>query len=102
IVCAGRDTQQLSGSGGKFATAAVGSVADVDAVTIAFTRLGPGTSGWRTIAAAITLAAVANTLVKLGIAGIRGGRPFAMRCGVALGAMAATGGAAGAIIYLRG
>lgn len=102
IVLAVRATQEYMGSGATFAAAVVGSVADVDAVTIALTRAGPGPSGWRTIAAAITLAAVVNTVVKLVIAWIRGSRPFALRCASALGAMALAGAAAGAALYLRG
>jgi hypothetical protein len=73
----------------------------VDAVTIAFSRLGPVADGWRTPAAAVTVAAVMNTLVKLGLGvGLGAGR-FRRQVALALGLMAAAGAAAGVAVYLR-
>jgi uncharacterized membrane protein (DUF4010 family) len=89
------------GSGGVYAAAALASVADVDAVTIAFTRLGATSAAWRAPAAAVTVAMVMNTLVKLALAWTRGARVFRRDVAVALGAMAAVGAAAGIIVYLR-
>src|SRR6185436_10235740 len=68
--------QQYMAQGLMFVAAAVGSVADADAVTIALSRLGADESGWRNVAAAITLAAVTNTIVKLGIGWFRGDAGF--------------------------
>jgi len=101
VLLVARAAQEYVGSGGQFLTAALASVADVDAVTIAFTRLGPGDSLWRTSAAAITVAAVMNTLVKLGLGWARGSRAFRRSLGVSLAAMAAFGIAVGVWVWLR-
>jgi uncharacterized membrane protein (DUF4010 family) len=84
-----------------FVVAAVSAIADVDAVTIAFTQLGAHDLAWRMPAAAIALAAVINTLVKLGIAWVRGAPTFRRLMAAALGAMAAVGAGTGAAVYLR-
>lgn len=88
------------GQGVLFLVAAVSAMADVDAVTIAFTQLGAQTLEWRVPAAAIAVAAVVNTLVKLGIAYARGAPAFRRRVAGVLGAMAAVGGTAGLAVYL--
>ena len=97
-----RGATEYLGQGGVFAVAALSAVADVDAVTIAYTQLGARDGLWRIPAAAIALAAVINTLVKLGIAWMRGAGSFRPRVAAALGAMAAAGAAAGVAVYLRG
>jgi len=101
VLLVARAAQENVGSGGQFVTAALASVADVDAVTIAFTRLGPGDSLWRTSAAAITVAAVMNTMVKLGLGWARGAPRFRRPLGFALGAMAAVGIGVGAWVWVR-
>lgn len=93
--------REYLGSGGVYAAAALASVADVDAVTIAFTRIGSTSQIWREPAAAVTVAMVMNTLVKLGLAWARGARVFRRDVAGALGAMAAVGTAAGIVVYLR-
>ena len=102
IVLAVRAAQEYLGRGGLFAAAVLGSVADVDAVTIAFTRMGAGEPPWRLAAALITVAAVCNSLVKLGIGAARGGREFRRGLALGLGTMAAAGTAIGAIVYFTG
>jgi len=89
------------GAGGTYAAAGVSAVADVDAVTIAFSRSGPGASAWAVPAAAVTVAAVTNTLVKLGIAVGMGSGRFRKYVGVSLGATAVLGAAAGLLVYWR-
>ena len=89
------------GSGGMYAAAALASVADVDAVTIAFTRLGAASAAWRSPAAAVAVAMVMNTLVKLALAWFRGAGGFRRYLATALGAMAVVGAAAGLVVYLR-
>ncbi|HWO88363.1 MAG TPA: DUF4010 domain-containing protein [Gemmatimonadales bacterium] len=89
------------GSGGLVAAAVVSSVADVDAVTIAYTRLGPGTDEWRLVAAAISVAAVMNTLVKLSFGLVRGAGRFRLYLALGLGAMALAGTVTGLVVYLR-
>lgn len=101
ILLAVRAAREFLGDGGTFAASALSGLADVDAVTIALARLGPSPDGWRTAAAAVTLAAVVNTLVKLGLAvGLGAGR-FRRHVALALGATAAAGAAAGVLVYLR-
>jgi len=95
-----RGAGEYFGAGGTYAAAALSDVADVDAVTIAFSRLGPGAAGWQTAAAAVTVAAVTNTLVKLGIAVGMGSGRFRRYAAVSLGAMAVAGAAAGILTYL--
>jgi uncharacterized membrane protein (DUF4010 family) len=95
-----RGAGEYFGTGGTYAAAALSAVADVDAVTIAFSRSGPGAAGWQIPAAAVALAAVVNTLVKLGIAVGMGAGRFRRYAAVALGAMAAVGAAVGAVVYL--
>jgi uncharacterized membrane protein (DUF4010 family) len=89
------------GTGGTYAAAGLSAIADVDAVTIAFSRLGPGDSAWRMPAAAVTVAAVANTLVKMGIALATGNPRLRRYVGVSLAASAAVGTAAGLLVYWR-
>jgi uncharacterized membrane protein (DUF4010 family) len=96
-----RAAQEYLGAGGTYAASAISGVADVDAVTIALSRLGPGIDGWRTPAAAVTLAAVVNTLVKLGMAVGFGAGRFRRYVAVAMGLVAVAGIAAGALVYLR-
>ena len=94
-----RGAGEYLGAGGTYAAAGLSAVADVDAVTIAFSRLGPGAAGWQTPAAAVTLAAVTNTLVKLGMALAMGAGRFRRYAAVSLGAMAVAGAAAGVVVY---
>jgi len=95
-----RATQVWMGSAGVYAAAALGSLADVDAVTIAFTRLGPGDTMWRTAGAAVAVAVVMNTLVKLAIGWSRGSGAFRRDIARALGIMALAGAGVGAATYV--
>lgn len=52
-------------------------------------------------AAAVVVAMVMNTLVKLALAWTRGARAFRRDVAVALGAMTVVGTAAGIVVYLR-
>jgi uncharacterized membrane protein (DUF4010 family) len=102
ILVVARAATEYLGQGGIFAVAAVSAIADVDAVTIAFTQLGARDGAWRLPAAAIALAAVTNTVVKLAIAWWRGGGSYRPRVAAALGAMALAGALAGGLVYARG
>jgi uncharacterized membrane protein (DUF4010 family) len=94
-----RGAREYFGTGGTYAAAGLSALADVDAVTIAFSRLGPGDTLWRVPAAAVTVAAVANTLVKLGIGvGLGAGR-FRRYMALSLGSVAVVGAAAGIVVY---
>lgn len=101
VLLAVRAAQETLGDGGTYAAAALSAMADVDAVTIAFSRLGPLTDGWRTPAAAVTLAAVVNTVVKLGMGMGLGAGPFRRYTAIALGLMAVAGAAAGVVVYVQ-
>lgn len=93
--------QTYFGSAGSYLAAGLSSLIDVDAVTIAFARAGPSLSGWREPAAAVSLALVVNTLVKLGIAVASGAGEFRRHVAVCLSLMAAAGAATGVVVYLR-
>jgi uncharacterized membrane protein (DUF4010 family) len=96
-----RGGQQLFGESGLLVAAALAGFADVDAPTIAFTRFGSTGGSWQVAAAAITVAAVSNTLVKLGLAvGLGAGR-FRWLTATVLGVMGALGAAVGIIVYTR-
>jgi uncharacterized membrane protein (DUF4010 family) len=63
------------GSRGLFVTSALSGTADVDAPTIAFTRLGPGPTDWAVPTVAILIAAASNNVVKAALAlGLGAGR----------------------------
>jgi uncharacterized membrane protein (DUF4010 family) len=96
-----RGAQVTLGERGLYAAAALSAVADVDAPTIAFARLGGGAAP-STSAVAITVAVVVNTLVKLGLAAGLGAGRFRLRVATGLGAMAAAGVLAGAVLLARG
>jgi uncharacterized membrane protein (DUF4010 family) len=99
VLLAVRAAQETLGDRGSYVAAALSAVADVDAVTIAFSRLGPVAESWRTPAAAVTLAAVMNTVVKLWLGvGLGAGR-FRRQVATALGSMAVAGTAAGLAVY---
>jgi len=84
---------QWLGEAGLYATAALSGTVDVDAPTVASARLalqGP----WQPSAVAILIAAVSNTIVKLGLAVGLGAGTFRRQVAIALGAMALAGGLA--------
>jgi len=95
-----RGAGEWFGAGGTYAAAGLSAVADVDAVTIAFSRLGPGPTLWQMPAAAVAVAAVVNTIVKLGIGVTMGGGRFRRYVAVSLGAEAAAGAVAGIAVYM--
>jgi uncharacterized membrane protein (DUF4010 family) len=89
------------GPAGTYAVAAAGSLADVDAVTIALARAGPlAAGGWRDPVAAVTLAAIVNTAAKGVIALAAGSGRFRALAGGALAVMGAAGIAVGLALYL--
>jgi uncharacterized membrane protein (DUF4010 family) len=88
------------GPRGIYLAAALAAIADVDAVSIACARLGAVEAAWHTPAAAVTVALVTNTLVKLVIALVAGAGSFKGYVAAALGIMAAVGAAAGVLVFL--
>lgn len=99
VLLLARAGQEYFGARGMYVAAALAALADVDAVTLAFARLGPDTGGWQVPAAAVTVAVVTNTLVKLGIALVAGGQPFRHYVATALGVMALLGTLTGIAVF---
>jgi uncharacterized membrane protein (DUF4010 family) len=93
-----RAAQEYLGTGGLYVAAVLGSLADVDAVAIAFSHYGGGAMGWPAASAAVVVGMVTNTLVKLGVALAMGSRPFGRYVAGALGGMAVIGVLAGVLI----
>jgi uncharacterized membrane protein (DUF4010 family) len=93
--------KEFLGESGVYLAAAISGLADVDAVTIALARGGPGPTDWRVPAAAATVAIIANTLTKLGIGLAMGAPPFRPRIAIGLVSMAAVGAATGGVMLLR-
>jgi uncharacterized membrane protein (DUF4010 family) len=89
--------QTYAGAAGVYVAAALSGIADVDAITIALIRSGPG--DWRVAAFGVSLALVVNTLFKLGLAVAFGTAEFRLRVSTALGGIALAGGAAAAVTF---
>lgn len=86
--------QDLLGTRGVYAVAFVSGAVDVDAIVISSVQmLGSGELAAEATATAIVLAAVANMLVKSGMAAALGGRALAGRVAAGYLAAAAAGGA---------
>ncbi|HYD78074.1 DUF4010 domain-containing protein [Ramlibacter sp.] len=93
-----RAAQDLMGTGGVYAVAFVSGAVDVDAIVLASVHmLGRGELSAGATATAIVLAAVANMVVKLGMAATLGGRALGWRVAAGYGAAAATGAAIAAV-----
>jgi uncharacterized membrane protein (DUF4010 family) len=80
------------GDAGLYALAGVSGLTDVDAITLSIARMARDGLSPGIAAGAITLAAMVNTGVKIGLAGLVGGRAMALRLALPLGAVI-TGGA---------
>jgi uncharacterized membrane protein (DUF4010 family) len=101
VLFAVRAAQETLGRSGRYVSALLAALVDVDAVSIAFARGGPLAGSWREPAAAVAIAVVANTLVKLGIVVSVGSGRFRARAAMALAAMAAAGSLVGAGVYTQ-
>jgi len=78
------------GAAGIYATAAIGGLTDLDAITLSTTKLVAdggleAATGWR----AIVLATISNTIVKAGIVGAIAGMPLLRRIGALYGVIIA-------------
>lgn len=93
--------REYFGTRGRYVTAALAAIADVDAITIALTRSGAREGQWQTPAALVTTALVVNTLVKLGIASMAGGGRFRWQVAGALAGMALVGALVGVLVCMR-
>jgi uncharacterized membrane protein (DUF4010 family) len=88
------------GAGGVYAASALSGALDADAAAIALARLGPSDVGSQVAAAAVTTAAVANTLMKLGLAAALGAGSFRWRVGLSLAVMAVLGAVTGVMTFV--
>jgi uncharacterized membrane protein (DUF4010 family) len=87
-------TETFGGAGGVV-LAAVAGISDVDAITLSMTRVGGASVSLAAAEVAILTAVTTNSLAKIVLAFVAGGRPFAVRYGaVTLVALAAGGLAA--------
>jgi uncharacterized membrane protein (DUF4010 family) len=93
-----RAAQEYFGARGMYVAAGLSSLADVDAVAIAFARLGASAAEWRAPATAIAFAVVTNTLTKLVISLVMGAGVFRRYVATALGVMAVAGVLAAAVV----
>ena len=95
-----RAAQEALGGTGTLLVAALSSLVDVDAAAVAFARGGPGDSGWKLAATAVTVAMVTNTVAKLGIGLALGAGRFRRDLALGLGAVALAGVVTGVVMAL--
>lgn len=91
VIFVSKAAQTFLGDRGLYATSILSGTTDVDAITLSVTRFHREGLAASTAAVAITLAAVTNTVVKVGIAAWLGGRELAMPLIVGLGAALGAG-----------
>jgi uncharacterized membrane protein (DUF4010 family) len=96
-----RAAQEYFGDAGLYVAAALGGLADVDAPTVAFARMGPLEDGWRIPATAVAIALLANTLLKLGLAVGLGTGSFRRFVALGLGWVAIVGAVVAALVHAR-
>lgn len=79
----------IAGAAGLYAVALVSGLTDVDAITLSSLRLfNMGNLAAGQVAIAVVLAIIANTVFKLGLILVVGGRPLFRRCAGTMGAVA--------------
>jgi len=80
----------IAGAAGLYAVALVSGLTDVDAITLSNVRLfNMGSLASGQVAIAVVLAIIANTVFKLGLVLVAGGRPLFSRCAGTMAAVAA-------------
>jgi uncharacterized membrane protein (DUF4010 family) len=94
VVLAVHVAKERFGAAGLYATAALSGLVDVDAITVAVARGASTDQHFAVAVTAITIAAIANSLVKAGMAIAFGAGAFRVYTASALGALAAAGGLA--------
>jgi len=86
--------EQWAGAQGLYVLAAISGLSDVDAITLAMSRVARDGGDIETAANAIVIAALVNTAVKIGIAAVFSGGALVGRLGLVLGPVLAAGLAA--------
>ncbi|MBK1700942.1 MgtC/SapB family protein [Thiococcus pfennigii] len=84
--------QEWLGDAGLYALAAVAGLADADAISLSFARMGLGAIAADVAVRGIVIAAVVNTLVKLGIVAALAPTGLTKRIGAVTAAIAAAAG----------
>ena len=82
--------QRYTGTRGLYASAALLGLTDVDALTVSMTSATAAVVA-STAARAIAIGIIANTVLKLGVAGVLGDAYYRRRVGIGLGAMGVAG-----------
>lgn len=101
VIVVTKFAQAKLGTAGLFAAAGIAGLTDVDAITLSTARLAKEGLPANQAAFAILLAVAANTLVKGGMTVVLGGWRLGRRTLPAFAAMAAAGGVAAALLWLR-
>jgi uncharacterized membrane protein (DUF4010 family) len=91
VMVAAKGLAGIAGERGIFALAAVSGIADVDAITLTLARLGGVDLATETAAVAILLATTMNTLAKVVLAWVAGGRAPGLRLASGAGLAVAAG-----------
>ncbi len=91
VMLLGEALRATFGAAGLYGLAAVSGLADVDAMTLALSRMSQGDLALASAVAGIVIAGAANSVVKAVLAGLVGGRALALKVAPAL-ALAAGGG----------
>lgn len=100
VMVAARAVKAWFGDPGIYLLSLLSGVADVDAVTLSFSKLAGGDLTIAVAAIGIVLATVSNTLVKGGITIVSGGLGMARTAGLAFAASLVGGAAATALMLL--
>jgi len=99
VMIAARALKEWLGDAGIYLLSLLSGVADVDAVTLSLSKLAGADLTVTTAAIGIALAALSNTLVKVGITAVAGGMAMVRTAGLALAA-SLIGGALGTALML--
>ena len=92
VLLVSESAHSLLGESGVYATAFVSGLADVDAITLTLSRLAAdGTIPNQVAATGIVIGAIANTIVKAGLAWVIGTRELGRVVTAGLGAVSAVG-----------
>lgn len=91
VMLLGAALTEWFGDAGVFALAAASGVADVDAITLSLADMSRAELALRTATLGIVIAAVVNSLVKVGITVVIGGSGPGLRVAAALGSAVALG-----------
>ncbi|HVR18303.1 MAG TPA: DUF4010 domain-containing protein [Polyangiaceae bacterium] len=93
IAFVAKAAEHYAGSSGLYASAVLAGLADVDAITLSFVELHRSGLDAAVATTGIVLAVITNTLVKVGISAVTGGKALGTQVALMLGAVIVAGGA---------